>query len=88
MAKFSGLHHGISFARNTVSDSMLRDRKDWTGSLVIDINWGRKPTDILPPYSNKCTFGHVLNQPLLILTNSLEKSNNIYDTKLISLDSY
>src|ERR1041384_8145952 len=41
---------------------------------------------ILPPSINKRTFGHALSQTLLTLINFVEKSNNIYDTKLISLD--
>jgi hypothetical protein len=55
------------------------------GESRLDNRWKLR---ILPPFSNKCTLGHVLTQTLLFFTNSLDKSSYIYDTKLIPLDSY
>ena len=73
----------------TLSSNLLENRKEaiaYNGFITLFFTV-ENMSYILPPSANKCTFGHVLNQTLLTLTNSLENSSNIYDTKLISLDS-
>jgi len=46
-----------------------------------------RPLYVLPPSQNKSISRVVLSQTILGLTKFIEKGTNIYETKLVSLDT-